>query len=315
MPTDYFCPFQNRKIKLKHLENCGNDILKTRFKQQQHQLWHQRYWIASTITNEWAEQGKRLKSISPCHIFFMWCLLQTEIRGENGKTKKFQKGLVWKVGVIGNGRNCSNWSLKNGISRRFVSFNSLSFTGSFFVIFQFVIFSFSKYRGRLSHFIQIWKRLQQLFSSRCEERWLYGQNRRKEIKQKHVNDIVTSSRRHEHQGPGTASYHSLHPLDLLISLLSLSIISLFPLILISVSLLSWSLWSCSRSNSRCSLSCIPLLIWTVALAIHCTNARRLLFVESKDSTFQGLMVPKEESAADESIATLFDPAIWRNETK
>ena len=157
---------------------------------------------------------------------------------------------------MGNRRNCSNWSLKNGISWRFISFKIL--------LFQFVIFSFSKYRGRLSHFIQIWKSLPQLFSSRCEERWLHGQNRWKEIKQKHVNDIVTSSRRHEHQGPGTASYHSLHPLDLLISLLSLSIISLFPLILISVSLLSWSLWSCSRSNSRCSLSCIPLLIWTVA---------------------------------------------------
>ena len=121
---------------------------------------------------------------------------------------------------MGNGRNCINWSLKNGTSWRFISFNSLSFTGSFFVIFQFVIFSFSKYRGRLSHFIQIWKSLPQLFSSKCEERWLYGQNRWKEIKQKHVNDIVTSSRRHEHQGPGTASYHSLHPRDLLISLLS-----------------------------------------------------------------------------------------------
>ena len=145
--------------------------------------------------------------------------------------------------------------------------------------------------------------------------------------------LITSSRRHEHQGPGTASCHSLRPLDLLISLLSLSIISLFLLILISVSLLSWSLWSCSRSRSRCSLSPIPLFISTVALATPCTKARGLLFVDSKDSTFQGLMLSggkgnkvkawefvgktsaEGEPAAEESVAVLFDPAIWRNETK
>ena len=102
--------------------------------------------------------------------------------------------------------------------------------------------------------------------------------------------LITSSRRHEHHGPGTASCHSLRPLDLLISLLSLSIISLFLLILISVSLLSWSVLSCSRSSSRCSLSPIPLFIWTIALATPCTSARGLLFVDSKDSTFQGLML-------------------------
>ena len=129
-----------------------------------------------------------------------------------------------------------------------------------------------------------------------------------------------------------ASCHSLHPLDLLISLLSLSIISLFLLILISVSLLSWFVWSCSRSNSRCSLSRILLFIWTVALATPCTNARGLLFVDSKDSTFQGLMFSADsakkfeawgfigmtsaegEPAADESVALLFYPVIWRNET-
>ena len=130
-----------------------------------------------------------------------------------------------------------------------------------------------------------------------------------------------------------ASCHSLHPLDLLTSLLSLSIISLFLLILISLSLLSWFVWSCSRSNSRCSLSRILLFIWTVALATPCINARWLLFVDSKDSTFQGLMFSEdnlnkveawefvgktsaeEKPAADESIAVLFDLTIWRNETK
>ena len=127
--------------------------------------------------------------------------------------------------------------------------------------------------------------------------------------------LVTSSRWHEHQGPGIASCHSLHPLDLLISLLSLSITSLFCLILISLSLLSWSLWSCSRSNSRCSLSRIPLFIWTVALATLCTNAKGLLFVDSKDSTLQGLIFPEYEPAADKSLTILFDPAIWINETK
>ena len=130
-----------------------------------------------------------------------------------------------------------------------------------------------------------------------------------------------------------ASCHSLHPLDLLISLLSLSIISLFLHILISLSFLSWFVWSCSRSNSSNSLSRILLFIWTVALATPCTNARGLFFVDSKDSTFQGLMFSadsakkfeawwfigmtsaEEEPAADESVAVLFDPAIWRNETK
>ena len=130
-----------------------------------------------------------------------------------------------------------------------------------------------------------------------------------------------------------ASCHSLHSLVLLISLLSLSIISLFLLILISVSLLSWFVWSCSRSNSHCSLSRILLLIWIVALATPCINARWLLFVDSKDSTFQGLMFSEdnlkeieawefvgktsaeEKPAADESIAVLFDPTIWRNKTK
>ena len=145
--------------------------------------------------------------------------------------------------------------------------------------------------------------------------------------------IVTSSRRHEHQGPGTASCRSLHPRDLLISLLSLSIISLFLLILISLSLLSWSLWSSSCSNSRCSLSRILLFIWTVALATPCTSARGLLSVDSKDSAFQGLMETEDsenkvedwefvrktssegEPSVDESIAMLFDPAILRSETK
>ena len=50
VPTDNFCPFLNHKIK--HFENCRNDILKSRFKQQQYQLWHQLCWIVSTITNE-----------------------------------------------------------------------------------------------------------------------------------------------------------------------------------------------------------------------------------------------------------------------
>ena len=128
-----------------------------------------------------------------------------------------------------------------------------------------------------------------------------------------------------------ASCHSF--LDLLISLLSLSIISLFLRMLISLSLLSLFIWSCSRSNSRCSLSRILLFIWTVALATPCINARWLLFVDSKDSTFQGLMFSKgnlkeieawefvgktsaeEKVAADESIAVLFDPTIWRNKTR
>ena len=83
-----------------------------------------------------------------------------------------------------------------------------------------------------------------------------------------------------------ASCHSLHPLNLLISLLSLSIISLFLFILISLSLLSWFVWSCSRSNSHCFLSRILLFIWIVALATPCINARWLLFVDSKDSTFK-----------------------------
>ena len=124
-----------------------------------------------------------------------------------------------------------------------------------------------------------------------------------------------------------ASCHSLHPLDLLTSLLSLSIISLFLLILISLSLLSWFVWSCSRSNSRCSLSRILLFIWTFALATPCSNARWLLFVDSKDSTFQGLKFSADNAnkaeawvfvgktsaegkpAADESIAVLLDPTI------
>ena len=210
--------------------------------------------------------------------------------------------------MMNNGKNCSNWGLENGINRGFIysRFLPFSFFRSKFILFLNAVV------GRLSHFIQIWKNLSQLPASRCEERRLIDQFRRKETK---WNMVVTSSRRHEHQGPGTASCHSLHPLDLLISLLSLSIISLFPLILISASLLSWSLWSCSRSNSRCSLSRIPLFIWTVALATPCTNARGLLFVDSKDSTFQGLMFPEEELHAGESIAVLFNPAIWRNETK
>ena len=144
--------------------------------------------------------------------------------------------------------------------------------------------------------------------------------------------IVTLEGRHEHQCPGTASCHSLHPLDLLISLLSLSIISLFLLILISVSLLSWFVWSCSRSNSRWSLSRILLFIWTVALATPCSNARGLSFVDSNDSAFQGLIImfsgdnankfeawefvkktsAEGEPVADESTAMLFNPAIWRN---
>ena len=113
-----------------------------------------------------------------------------------------------------------------------------------------------------------------------------------EGKKLNKNMLVTSSRWNEHQGPGIASCHSLCPLDVLISLLSLAIISLFLLILISVSLLSWSLWSSSCSNSRCSLNRTLLFIWTVALATPCTNARGLLFVDSKDSTLQGLMFPK-----------------------
>ena len=52
------------------------------------------------------------------------------------------------------------------------------------------------------------------------------------------------------------------------------------------SLLSWFVWGCSRSNLRCSLSRILLFIWTVALATPCINARWLLFVDSKDSTFK-----------------------------
>ena len=130
-----------------------------------------------------------------------------------------------------------------------------------------------------------------------------------------------------------ASWHSFHPLDLLIFLLSLSIISQFLLIPISLSLLSWFVWSCSRSNSRCSLPRILLFIWTVALATPCSNARWVLFVDSNDSTLQGLMFSaynenkvearefvsktsgEGEPATDESVAMLFDPAIWRNETK
>ena len=99
------------------------------------------------------------------------------------------------------------------------------------------------------------------------------------------------------------------------------------------SLLSWFVWGCSRSNLRCSLSRILLFIWTVALATPCINARWLFFVDSKDSTFQGLMFSEdnlnkveawefvgktsaeEKPAADESIAVLFDLKICRNETK
>ena len=111
------------------------------------------------------------------------------------------------------------------------------------------------------------------------------------------------------------------------SFLSLSIISLFLLILISVSLLSWSVWSSFRSNSRCCLSRILLFICTFALATPCSNARGLLFVDSKDSIFQGLMFSADNAnrveawvfvgktlaegkpVADESIAVLFDPTI------
>ena len=128
-----------------------------------------------------------------------------------------------------------------------------------------------------------------------------------------------------------ASCHSL--LGLLISLLSLSIISLSLHILISLSLLSWFVWSCSRSNSSNSLSRILLFIWTVALATPCTSARGLLSVDSKDSAFQGLMEIEDsenkvedwefvrktssegEPSVDESITMLFDPAILRSETK
>ena len=126
---------------------------------------------------------------------------------------------------------------------------------------------------------------------------------------------------------------SLHYSPASCHFLSLSIISQFLLILISLSLLSWFVWGCSRSNLRCSLSRILLFIWTVALATPCINARWLLFVDSKDSTFQGLMFSEdnlnkveawefvgktsaeEKPAADESIAVLFDLTIWRNETK
>ena len=82
-----------------------------------------------------------------------------------------------------------------------------------------------------------------------------------------------------------ASCHSLHPLELL-PLFSLFLSFLY---FFSFQSLSWFLWSCSRSKSRCSLSRILLFIWTFALASPCSNARLLLFVDSNDSTFQGLM--------------------------
>ena len=44
--------------------------------------------------------------------------------------------------MMSNLRNCINWSSGNGISKCFTSFNFLSFTGSFFLVFQFVFFLF-----------------------------------------------------------------------------------------------------------------------------------------------------------------------------
>ena len=109
---------------------------------------------------------KRIRSISVCHIFCRYCLLQTEkTRKKNLKLSNFKSGKKWWW---------ANWSLgMHGINRGFIQFNSLSFTGSFFLIFHFVFFLFlNAVVNRLSHFIQIWKNLPQLFSRRCEERRL-----------------------------------------------------------------------------------------------------------------------------------------------
>ena len=156
MRRDYSCPFQNRKIK--HLENFENDILKTRFKQQQYQLWHQICWIMSTITNE--RLGlKTYKYL--CLSHFLHMVSPTNWKEEKkGKTKKFQKGCMWKEVMMGSRRNCRNWSLENEINISFILFTSLSFTISFFPIFQFVFFLFLyAIVSHLSHFIPIWKKL------------------------------------------------------------------------------------------------------------------------------------------------------------
>ena len=132
---------------------------------------------------------------------------------KRGKTKKFQKawGKKWW------------WATdkkKKPDQQRFYLF-----TVSSFLVFRLRFFlCLNAVVDRLSHFIQIWKNLSQLPASKCEERRLIDQFRRKEKK---WNMLVTSSRRHEHQGLGTASCHSLHPLDLLISLLSFYHFSIF----------------------------------------------------------------------------------------
>ena len=78
---------------------------------------------------------------------------------------------------MGNGQNCSNWSLENGINRSFICSRVLSFSFS-----HIVIFSFSKCRRwSLESF--------QLSPSRCKERQLAGQFRRKETKEKHVSHL------------------------------------------------------------------------------------------------------------------------------
>ena len=85
---------------------------------------------------------------------------------KKSKTKQFQK---WQEVMMSELEFRNAWDQKRG----FIQFNSLSFTGSFFLIFHFVFFIFlNAVVNRLSHFIQIWKNLPQLFSRRCEERRL-----------------------------------------------------------------------------------------------------------------------------------------------
>ena len=75
---------------------------------------------------------------------------------------------------------------KNRINRGFIYSRFLPssfFRSRFFLCLNAVV-------GRLSHFIQIWKNLSQLPASKCEERRLIDQFRRKEKKMKHVSHLI-----------------------------------------------------------------------------------------------------------------------------
>ena len=98
--------------------------------------------------------------------------------------------------------------------------------------------------------------------------------------------LITSSIEHVLQGTVIASCCSGHLLASSISLTSLSILSLSLRSLISCSLLFISLQNCSCSTS---LSSITLCSNAIALETLCADARRLLFVNSTDSTVWFLM--------------------------